>query len=416
MIDILLQKAGDKIGREMKTRGDCELLSFAIYEMLDIDLSYNTIRRLYGLVPAVKPSINTLNTIAQFCHYKSFIHFTLTYAHQTERNISKSIYEVIYNCNETETIAFVKSVKSSSVNFIDFLIKLTRELIYNKQFHTLNQLYELKELNYNNYSYSEMLELGNSVGLLLRKVKINNTLLLLNDNFLRCIYLTFVDYSNLNGYYGAWAELLATKKRSPEIKTFTLAILEFKKFLNNRDIQDKFGDLAFSKELHPILCSRLISVKILANDRNQTKSILNKYFKVHSEKKVSTISYSYELLYLAIVTNNRILMMHLIQNIDPNPLLHYQKYHTNSFYLMCMFYYKGIGDHRKAKEFSSLFDLNYVRQSYRDFILLLHSVYLFADTSSSDQKATIKIKYNRLSKKMEYPYFSSSFLKEYFKR
>ena len=48
MIDILLQKVRDKIGREIKTRGDCQLISNAIYETLDVDLSYNTIEDYMG--------------------------------------------------------------------------------------------------------------------------------------------------------------------------------------------------------------------------------------------------------------------------------------------------------------------------------------------------------------------------------
>ena len=87
MINILKQKVAKKIGRKIINRGDCELLSNSIFEMLDVDINYNTIRRLYGLAPAVKTSLNTLNVIAEFCDYKSYAHFTQTYLHEKESNL-----------------------------------------------------------------------------------------------------------------------------------------------------------------------------------------------------------------------------------------------------------------------------------------------------------------------------------------
>ncbi|MFT5818701.1 MAG: hypothetical protein ACI95K_002198, partial [Lentimonas sp.] len=155
MIDILLQKVRDKIGREIKTRGDCQLISNAIYETLDVDLSYNTIRRLYGLAPAVNPSTNTLNAIAKFCGYKNFAHFTQTHIHAKKSNTSQLVYRAVYRSDKVEIINLVRSTKKSSEDFIGFIINLTRELLYNGQYLILDQVYLLKELNYENFSYSE---------------------------------------------------------------------------------------------------------------------------------------------------------------------------------------------------------------------------------------------------------------------
>jgi hypothetical protein len=416
MIDILLQKAGAKIGREMKTRGDCELLSNAIFEILDVDLSYNTIRRLYGLAPAVKPSVNTLNIIAKFCYFKNFTHFTQTHIYEKKSDISQLVYKAVYVSDTAEIIDLVKNIKKSSPDFIGFLINLTRELLYNNQFLILDTVYRLKELNCNNFTYSEILELGNSIGLLLRKVKIKEDLLIINTNFLRCVYLTFVDYSSLNGYYGAWADQVFAKSRTQEINTFTAAILEFKNFLNNREINDQFGNLAFSKNVHPILCSRLMAIKLLVHNKDETTALLDKYYKIHSPNKLIQIDYSFELFLIAILTKNSLLMSYLIRSLNDSILFHYQKHYLNSFNLMCMYYYKWTGNLTRQKEYASLFELSYVRNSYEEFILLLYNVYLYADTKSSSKKASIKRAYDRLSEKMQYPYFSESFLEEYFIR
>ena len=414
MIDILLQKVKDKIGREIKTRGDCQLISNAIYETLDVDLSYNTIRRLYGLAPAVNQNINTLNAIAKFCGYKNFAHFTQTHLHAKKSNISQLVYRAVYRSDEVEIINLVKSTKKSSEDFIGFVVNLTRELLYNGQYLILDQVYLLKELNYENFSYSEILEIGNSIGLQLRKVKINEDSLLINTNFLRCVYLTFVDYSNLNGYYGAWATLISQENNTKEIRTFTKAILELKQFLNNREVKDSFGDLAFSKDLHPILCSRLIAIKILTHNKDETIDILDKYYTVHSLKKSLQVDYSYELFFIAIITKNITLMRYLINTIDGTTSFYYQKHHMNSFYLMCMFYYKLTQDNSNQKKYALLFDPLYIRYSYEDSILVLHNIYLYADTAGMKRRAIVRADYNQLCKKLQYPYFSEELFEEYF--
>ena len=43
----------DKAGIPIRNRGDCEVLSDLILEVTDEFISYNTLRRLYGMASAV---------------------------------------------------------------------------------------------------------------------------------------------------------------------------------------------------------------------------------------------------------------------------------------------------------------------------------------------------------------------------
>ena len=60
MIDYLKKLTVKNAGFEIKDRGDCQLLSELIIERTDELISYNTLRRLFGLVDFVKPNKNTL--------------------------------------------------------------------------------------------------------------------------------------------------------------------------------------------------------------------------------------------------------------------------------------------------------------------------------------------------------------------
>jgi hypothetical protein len=66
LIDILKTEVEHFLGRKITKRGDCEYLSHAIFDSLNIEVSFNTLRRIYGLLPPTNPNIKTLNTLAQF--------------------------------------------------------------------------------------------------------------------------------------------------------------------------------------------------------------------------------------------------------------------------------------------------------------------------------------------------------------
>ena len=416
MIAILKKEIENKLDQKILNRGDCELLSNAILETIDIKISYNTIRRLFGLAANVKANKNTLNTLAKFIGYKNYIHFTQTYLQEEKHNLSVLVFRAVYHADKAEIIKLVQNTKSSHEDFVSFIIILSRELLYNKEYSILNQVFELEELAYENFSYSEVLFIGNSIGLLLRKQNLRAQAFINNTNFLRCVYLTFVDYSNLNGYYADWTKIINKSKKTKELEIFTKAIQEFRNFLNIKTVKDSFKELAFNTTLHPILCSRLLSVKIIANKYDDLEPILDKYYQIHSKHKSKIFEYSFELFITAITTKNMALMRYIIDLIDlsKNQHLFFSEERKNLFYLMAMFYYKLTKNIAKKNKYMKLFILNTIRYSYKDYIKLLHDVFLYSEARTEPLKKSIKNDYVQLNKKLKYPYFSESYLMNYF--
>ena len=416
MIEILKKEIENKLDQKILNRGDCELLSNAILETIDIKISYNTIRRLFGLAANVKANKNTLNTLAKFIGYKNYIHFTQTYLQEEKHNLSVLVFRAVYHADKAEIIKLVQNTKSSHEDFVSFIIILSRELLYNKEYSILNQVFELEELAYENFSYSEVLFIGNSIGLLLRKQNLRAQAFINNTNFLRCVYLTFVDYSNLNGYYADWTKIINKSKKTKELEIFTKAIQEFRNFLNIKTVKDSFKELAFNTTLHPILCSRLLSVKIIANKYDDLEPILDKYYQIHSKHKSKIFEYSFELFITAITTKNMALMRYIIDLIDlsKNQHLFFSEERKNLFYLMAMFYYKLTKNIAKKNKYMKLFILNTIRYSYKDYIKLLQDVFLYSEARTEPLKKSIKNDYVQLNKKLKYPYFSESYLMNYF--
>lgn len=233
-----------------------------------------------------------------------------------------------------------------------------------------------------------------------------------NTNLLYCVYLTFVDYSSLNGYYGKWTDYVLKKKKSGDIMIFSSAILGFKNFLNNEKITFNNFELIYSYQLNPILRSRLLSLYIIKNDKKDIIQLLNSYYKSH--KKSGSSDLYYELFTTAILINNLEMMKYLVSKLSLKIEYYYQKSHLNNFYLMCMFYYKLIGEKKKEIEYFNLFKMDETRYSYHEFVSIFYNIYLFNNSDNSAEKRIIKENYTKTVKKMEYIFFDEIYLKTYF--
>lgn len=415
MIDLLKKELELKLGQKIENRGDAELLANAIQETIDQQISYNTIRRFFGVSTNVKPNNNTLNILARFIGFKNYIHFTQTYSFREKKNIAEIIYKAIYNQDNEEIISLIKRIKKTPEDFVSFIILLVRELIYNKKYHILNNIFKLKEMEFNSFSYSEVLLIGNSTGLLLRKNPMDNYILLKNRNFLQCVYSSFVDYSNINGFYGEWAKFVVRNKVNKEIIIFSDAILQLRKFLNQKKIQNDYEELAYSNKLHPILCSRLLSLSFLNSPGQKTDETLSKYIKSHSKKKQIYVDYFYELFITAIYSKNIHLMKSLINimNVSRISTFTYQKDHLNMYYFMCLFYYQSIKNKVEIKKYLKLININFFKSCYEDFINLLFQIFWYHQAKNKTTKESHRNKYLELAEKLNYPYFDEKFLLEY---
>ena len=413
MINELKKEIEKKYGKKVENRGDCEKIAIAILELLDIEISYNTIRRIFELAPFTNPNKKTLNTLAKFIGYNNYFHFTQTYSFKEKTNLFQIAYKHIYNENDLEIINLIKNIRKGTEYFIDFITLLVRELFYTKKFELIDSIFKLKELEYSRFSYTEILYFGNSVGLILRKENKLNEVLAKNINFLKCVYLIFVDYSSLNSYYGKWSNTLKDLKTTTEIEVFNLAILEFKRFLNNKKLNNNIEELLYNKNLHPILCSRLIALHLLSKNVSNPIEALTKYCKFHSIKNHFT-DYFYELFTTSILTKNIGVMKFIIQEINFKIMHLYQKEHLNSYYLMSAFYYRITDNKVKQLKNYNRFNLNGSRSSYDEFIKLLNLIYLYGATTNWTEQKQILQQYELLSEKLNYPYFSNELLLNYF--
>lgn len=413
MIEVLKEEVEKKFGKKVENRGDCELIADGILEILDKTISYNTLRRLYGLAPYSKPNMNTLNTLAEFIGYHNYLHFTKNFNYKEKATLFQTTYKYLYDENEEQIIELVKKTKKSTEDYIGFLTFLIRELFRDRNYNLINQVFLLDEVDYLQFSYDELIYLGNSLGLILRKEKRFPKELSKNRNFLNCVFLIFVDYSSLNSYYGDWAKSLMLSKNSSEVKLFSRAVLQFRNFLNLKKVKPIKIDTIYSGEIHPILCSRLLALYFLSEKNNDVEEVLTTYFNFY-KKSTSSSDYWFELLSSSILTKNIEIMSFLVKNLKLKSEFYYQREHLNSYYLMSAFYYKFTNNGNKEIESIKQFDISEYKYCYEDYTNLLYLIYLYHSNKSSSKRKSLKNKYIELSKKLNYPYFSEDLLVNYF--
>ena len=413
LIDVLKKEIEKKIGKKINSRGDCELVSNIIFETLETEISYNTVRRFYGLINPTKPNTKTLNTLSKFVGYKNYIHFLQSHSFKQKIDLTEIIYKTVSKNDSEEIIKLVINTRNSAEDFLSMIIILIRELWHNENYSLINRIFELKALNFNSFSYYEVLKLGNSIGLLIRKKPKLDLQLLNNINFLECVFLIFVDYSSLNKYYGDTLEIIKKNNIREDITLFSTAVLEFKNFINNKVFNPINVKATYKKQLHPILKSRLLSLELLSADSKKRLDILNAYHTSYLTKG-NIISHYYELFTTSILLKNIEIMHFIISRINLKVEFYFQKTQLNSFYLMCLFYYKLSGDKKNETKFLKSFKLSDCRHSYKEFINLIFLVYLYNNSTKKTKKASIRDQYKKLSRKLNYTYFSEDFLLTYF--
>lgn len=414
MIDVLKLLTEKKVGVSITNRGDCQLLSDVILEVTDESLNYNTIRRLFGLAPFVKPSINTLDILAKFNGFNNYRHFVKANSNELLWLDKEKVYRLIYDSNKETIVKYVNDLHRNNDIFLDLVISIIRELIHMKRLDVVNEIFNLPRFKSLNFEYSELLFLGNSIGLLFNQNRVTDCTILLNSNFINCVYLIYVDYTTLNGFYGDYTNLVLTNIKKSEINLFAACVLQLKNYLNFLPVKSNFNNKSMPVHLHPILAGRILSIKLLALKNDDFEKVINDFMEVYLPNKKIDIQFLYELTFISILSKNFKLMNWIIVNFSKKNqhIPHYYKHHYELFHFMCMFYYKWKKDFKTLKYYEDLFQYDDLKYSYRSILDIFNIVFKY---DSSEKKELLFEEYKQLTKKLSYPLFNKDYITNYFK-
>lgn len=422
MIGTLKQEIEAKIGFRIEDRGHCQFLADAIYEELDESVSYNTIRRFFGLAKGGTQSKTTLNILARFIGYPSYPKFCKAMPEENEWSVDNKIYSLISSRTTDETIDFLVSARLKDQRFLQTFIRVVRELILLKELKLVGAIFSRKALLLDKLSYSEMIQVGNGLGIIFRSTTLPEReliKLLKNNNFRQLVLLTFVDYSSLSAQYGRMIMLArkANLKLNANDKAFFTCINYLRAYL----LKEKNADLPLTfskiKNQHPILSGRIASVQIEEKRRKgeSYKDILDRIHNQIKSTKVRKLDFLYELKTTSLLFRN-FQLMKWISDFDFHELIeeHYQVTHAQSHYLTMFILAIKENDLELAASYQSRIDKGKWVLSYFEFYAIFYNIGVYHITTERAAKLAILKDIEQNIQHLNYPHLNKKYALDYF--
>ena len=209
--------------------GDIKYLKEALESFNNLKIGYNTLRRLFGFLNKTKPSLATLNTLANYLEFTSFTNYLKDNLNFDEWYFQQQLL-VIQQSNDLneEGIQTINTGLLYNKNII-FLAYFISNLIQRNNLKTLNKLFEKIELS--KLKFDELLKFATIITHSFYSLNEKRALTIYNDlikheSFRNTVPLLYIDYSHLRGIY--FKVLTLIKKESP-IKSdlFFVALMDF---------------------------------------------------------------------------------------------------------------------------------------------------------------------------------------------
>jgi len=417
MIPILKTSTQKKAGFKIDNYNSSRRLSEIICIETGISLSYNTLRRFFGIVKSVKPSNHTLDTLSVFNGFSNYTDFTRNF-HLKNRWEQEFKLASLMQDSEKELLLFIEENLHTNRDFTLKLTQIVRELMLVKNYDLLVQIFSLKKMTYDHFNFDDIAYFGNCTGTLLKTFDSESKelqKLVLNDNFLDLILTIYVDYKHLNSYYGNWLKIIEKQTKRKDVKQFCRGVLNLKLYLN-KESQDHFFKLVSDSSFHPILKGRIIAQKLFYESKDLSKIMNNYHHQIPSNSDSETdIDYYFELITTAIITRNFEVMTWISEKfkIKTNYSNYYKFEHYEQYGLMVMLLFMFRQDLESLQLWQKSISFDNFPRNYET--LMLQYVYILKYHKSKTNKIFYKNQYLEGAKNFYPSFFNEAYLNNYFK-
>lgn len=413
MINILKTITQKKLGFKVDDYNTSNKLSEIIFVETGFEISYNTLRRFFGIVKSVKPSNYTLNTLSVFNGFKSYTDFVMNFH---LKNRWKEEFQMVSLMDDRKKLLeYIQTNLHSKREFVLKLTQIIRELMLIKDYNFLLRIFRLEQMSFNYFNFDDIAYFGNCTGPLLKTFDLDSAdtqKLILNKNFIDTVITIFVDYKNLNNYYGECLKFVNANCERDQVSQFCKGVLNLKMYLN-KERKNKMFKVKLSPDLHPILKSRVIAQELFHVPEDLTSILYNYHQKFQEGNKIN-IDYYYEIITTAIVTRNFEVMAWILNKFEPNTKYDnfYKFEHYEHFGLMAMILYKYHKDYNNLNFWLKSISFDNFSRPYETF--MLQYVYILKYHNSKANKEFYKTKYIESAKYLYPKFFTEDYLINYF--
>lgn len=423
MIDELKLELEKTFNRKITDRGDCEALVQDIYEKTGALLSYNTLRRFFGLAEYRKPREHTLDQFAVYCGFRSFKDFSQRYTEVDAWPTWERLFVDLSEDNPSDFLELLRYRKRHNDHFtVSFTIGV-RELINRRDLDGVLRIFREPDFQFAALPYDEVAQIGVLIGLHFRNFHDQDLeeQLLLEPNFRDLVFKIFVDYGRLNQKYGKWIQFLLNQTNMDTETTVFIACLDrWRSYLmqevpveeNTRLLPDLHIDQ------HPILFGRIFGLKmLLTKSKTSKRSYINQLTqRIHEQPQFAT-ELLYEPCVQCLVSRDPDLMKvvlnhtHLVNDIK-------FWYHFSQVSIHRVFQVSHLIDleqYMKAKSILDAIPFGHIRHGYREFIELFVTFFnLTLAERLGEPTEFLQGKFQIYRSKIVYPIFTDTYFETYF--
>jgi len=261
-----------KIGFKIMSSTDVKAFINILGEYQIVDLSFNTLRRFWALLPQTKASQNTLNKLSFFLGYPSFFGYVK----------EKNKFELWHTEVKIQRLKYKEDLSSSDLKFINkicltqgtvhYFISLFEHAVQYEKWNYIHTLFNSKYLNLFGKTKTEALEYNVKIAALifmkLKSIPLADfkkiiTKLIEIKNFKENIIYIFVDLNNINGRYGYLIDMIAKNNIEKEEEIFIKLLKGQAHFLNHGTTKKMKIDESILLTLPETLRGRYLGFQIL---------------------------------------------------------------------------------------------------------------------------------------------------------
>ncbi len=425
MLQELRNEIEKTFNRKITDRGVCEALVQDIYLKTGALLSYNTLRRFFGLAEFRKPRENTLDQLALYCGFRSYKDFCQRYTEVDIWPTWEGLYVGLSSDNPIEIIDLLRHRQTHHDHFTISFTIVIRELINRGDLDGLQRVFREPFFQFEKLPYDEVAQMGVLIGLHFRNFS-NQVLeeqLLLEPNFRDLVFKVFVDYLRLNQKYGEWVQFLLNQKGLDIETSIFITCIEIWRCLLLKVKPDQqfiksLPELELSQ--HPILYGRIFGMKMVWT-KNQ--SIKEKLIVQLKSRLANEPHYATELLYepcvqaLVLQDNEikKIIQEHVDLINDIKFWYHFSQVSIHRIFQVCLL----IEDQQylKAKNILDYIPYGHIRHGYKEIIELYVSFFKWEISKQLGMlDYSLEKVFHENRSNLNYPIFTEDYFKHYFKK
>ena len=406
-----------KMGGGIDRQNDLKLLQHTIEANTGKSIGFNTLRRFFSFLKSAKPNTNTLQILCEFCGYRSIAEFQIKCRKNTDWYLWKQIYRIENEEHISQVDIQWLLAQNKHQEFVYFLSTVLNANFRSKNTKNLQRL--LSSENQLLLSYDDQIKLATSLGLLFRKIKIDDFLFLFNSTNLNQVYTyLFVDYSEIDGTYGKIVKhLLNITKAGTSDYLFISLIHEYHKYLRGENTLKTIASPLDKEGMHPILLGRWVGYQLISK-----ASLVDEEKLIFSlAKKQKTKNHFFYEVFPACMLTKKINLLEKIIDKYYEELFDnttWVTYTENCMYLIgyCLV---NIAKGRPLQGLKNLAFINFdeVLDSYKDYLKLFYLIASYQaelKIGANNDMQRIEKDYVELAAKLKFKRFDLRLLKNYF--